>query len=386
VPGSLAATIEVDHPGTYRRVLRQGSVGLGESYADGWWDTPDLTSLLRVLDRDVRRADPLLSAWHGLTNRVADPLRRLRRPDRGRDRRNIQAHYDVSNAFFERMLDETMMYSCAVFPDADASLADASNHKIDLLCRRMHASPDDHLLEIGTGWGGFAVRAAEQFGCRVTTTTISDAQYEYARDRVRMAGLENRVTVLPLDYRDLEGRFDGIVSIEMIEAVDWREYDTFFAACSRLLGPSGRLAMQAIVIPERRFEQAKTRKDFVKQVIFPGGCLPSVDALVDAAARVSDLALVDIDEIGAHYPETLRRWRRNMARDADDLASMGLDSRFARLWEFYLAYCEAGFEERDVSVVQLVMAKPAWPVGARPTLDQRTAERPSPRVGAPGSS
>jgi len=253
-----------------------------------------------------------------------------------------------------------MMYSSALFPSADSTLLDGSIHKLDRLCDRIGLGPDDHVLEIGTGWGGFALHAARRYGCRVTTTTISDRQFAYARDRVRDAGLEDRIVVLDRDYRDLTGTFDAIVSIEMIEAVDWREYDTFFRTCVARLAPHGRVAMQAITIPGQRFEQAKSRKDFIRQVIFPGGCLPSVEALLASSARVSDLRLVDLEDFGLHYAETLRRWRDNLQGCRGDLASLGLDHRFDRLWDFYLAYCEAGFDERDISVAQLVLAGPEW--------------------------
>ncbi len=369
---ALDASIHVHHPGLYRRVLTQASVGLGESYADGWWDTDDLPTLLRLLDRNARRADPWHRAARRLTTPVTDPVRRLRRQDRRRDQEDVRAHYDLGNDFFERLLDESMMYSSAIFPTWCSSLLDGSIHKLDRLCQRIGLGPDDHVLEIGTGWGGFAVHAAQRYGCRVTTTTISDRQLAYARDRVQAAGLEDRITVLDRDYRDLDGTFDAIVSIEMIEAVDWREYDTFFRTCAERLSPGGRLAMQAITIPGQRFDQAKARKDFIRQVIFPGGCLPSIEALLTSSAKVSDLSLVDLEEHGLHYAETLRRWRRNLHDTWGDLGSLGLDDRFGRLWEFYLAYCEAAFDERDITVVQLVMAGPGW-VGRRPrTMDVRT--------------
>jgi cyclopropane-fatty-acyl-phospholipid synthase len=316
--------------------------------------------LLRVLDRNVRRADPGRRTARRLTAPVTDPVRRLRRQDRRRDKADIAAHYDVSNQFFERLLDESMMYSSAIFPSAGSTLHEASIHKLDTLCRRIDLGPADRVLEIGTGWGGFALHAARHHGCRVTTTTISDRQFAYARARVRAAGLEDRVTVLDRDYRDLDGTFDAVVSIEMIEAVDWREYDTFFRTCAARLAPHGRLALQAITIPGQRFDQAKSRPDFIRRVIFPGGFLPSIDALLASASRVSDLTLVDLDEFGPHYAETLRRWRANLERCRDELPSFGLDERFGRLWAFYLAYCEAGFDERDIGVVQLVLARPGW--------------------------
>jgi cyclopropane-fatty-acyl-phospholipid synthase len=355
---ALAATVTVHDPRTYRRILGQRSPGLGESYADGWWDTDDLTALLRVLERNIRRADPALRPARRLTARVADPIRRRRPQSLNRDRTNVRAHYDLGNDFFERLLDETMMYSSAIFPSPSSSLAEASAHKLDRLCQRIALGPDDHVLEIGTGWGGFAVHAAEHVGCKVTTTTISARQHEYALERVRAAGLEDRVTVLDRDYRELGGTYDAVVSIEMIEAVDWREYETFFAACRDRLTPGGRLGMQAIVIPGQRFEQAKATRDFIKEVIFPGGCLPSIEALLQASSAASDLTLTGMEDIGLHYAETLRRWAANLDACRADLGELGLDDRFGRLWDFYLRYCEAGFEERDISAVQLVLSRP----------------------------
>ncbi|HVN52618.1 MAG TPA: class I SAM-dependent methyltransferase [Acidimicrobiales bacterium] len=375
----LAAAMHVHHPGLYRRVLTSGSVGLGESYADGWWDTDDLATVLRVLDRNVRRADPAHRAVRRVTAPLADPVRRLRRQDLRRDKDDIRAHYDLGNDFFERLLDESMTYSSAIFPSAGSTLFEGSIHKIDRLCQRVGLGPDDHVLEIGTGWGGFALHAAQNYGCRVTTTTISDRQFAYARDRVRVAGLEDRVTVLDRDYRDLDGTFDAIVSIEMIEAVDWREYDTFFRSCTERLSPHGRVAMQAITIPGQRFDLARTRKDFIRRVIFPGGCLPSVEALLASSARVSDLSLVDLEEYGPHYAETLRRWRSNLRDSWSDLVSLGFDDRFGRLWDFYLAYCEAGFDERDITVVQLVLAGPGW-VRRRPRTVESSGSRDRTRM------
>jgi cyclopropane-fatty-acyl-phospholipid synthase len=344
----------------YAAVLRQGSVGFGASYADGWWDCDDLTGLVRVLVRATaplgRRAD----RWA----RTIAPARTLRRratgSDRSRDRANIRAHYDISNEFFELMLDETMMYSCAFFEDPAVSLAEASTAKLERLCRKIGLGPDDHVLEIGTGWGGFALHAATHHGARVTTTTISDAQFEYARRRIRDAGLGDRVTVLNQDYRELDGVFDKLVSIEMIEAIGWREQDTFFTTCARLLRPEGVMGLQAIVIDDRSYERAKGREDFIKSMIFPGGFLPSIESMVRSMASSTDLRVVDLEDIGRHYAETLRRWRANLAQNADRVAALGLGRRFERVWHMYLCYCEGAFLERHVSDVQLVLARDRW--------------------------
>ncbi len=358
--GAPVVRVEVHDARAYAAVVRRGSVGFGASYADGWWDCDDLTGLVRILVRATaplgRRAD----RWA----RTIAPARVLRRhgtgSDQGRDRANIRAHYDISNEFFELMLDETMMYSCAFFEDPAVSLAEASTAKLERLCRKVQLGPDDHVLEIGTGWGGFALHAATRHGARVTTTTISDAQYEYASRRIHDAGLGDRVTVLNQDYRELEGDFDKIVSIEMIEAIGWRQQDTFFRTCARLLGPEGMMGLQAIVIDDRSYERAKNREDFIKDMIFPGGFLPSIESMVRSMTTTTDLRVVDLEDIGRHYAETLRRWRANLAQNADRVAALGLGSRFERVWHMYLCYCEGAFLERHVSDVQLVLVRDQW--------------------------
>lgn len=360
------ARVDVHDPRVYERVLRHGSIGLGGSYADGWWDTDDLTGFLRLALRSLRRTHARRDRIHRLASPVVDPIARLRRANPGRDARNVRAHYDLGNEFFRSVLDETMAYSCAIFEQPDMSLAEASIAKFDRLARMLDLQPGDRLVEIGTGWAGFALHAAERYGCFVTTTTVSPRQFEFARERVRSAGLDDRVAVLDTDYRDLRGTFDKAVAIEMIEAVDWREYDTFFERIRSLLTDDGALAMQAIVAPDSSFDRLKRHTDFIRSAIFPGGCLPSVGALTAAANR-GDLQLRHHVDIGLHYGETLRRWRANLELVAPELPTLGLDDRFARLWDFYFAYCEAGFDERYISDAQLLYATPSSPHwGARP--------------------
>ena len=308
----------------------------------------------------------MLGRIRSLTGPVADPIRALRPADRERDRINIGAHYDQGNEFFALFLDPTMMYSCAIFPHSASTLEEASVEKLEQICRRAQLSAEDHVLEIGTGWGGFAVHAASLYGCRVTTTTISREQYEFATERVREAGLEDLVTVLFEHYRDLDGQFDKLVSIEMIEAVDWREYDDFFASCARLLKPNGLCTLQSITVPGQRFERSKNVQDFIKAVIFPGGCLPSVEAILSSTARATDFDLIDLDDIGLHYAETLRRWRSALLANRDKLEQLGFDDVAARVWEFYFCYCEAGFDERVISDVQLVLARPGFVASSSP--------------------
>jgi cyclopropane-fatty-acyl-phospholipid synthase len=358
--GGPEVTMTVHDPVVYWDTLRQGSVGLGRDYADGLWDCDDLTTLIRVLSRGLRPVTALQDRVGQAVGSSTDWLRRLRPPGKHDDRHNIQAHYDVSNDFFALMLDETMMYSSAVFTDPDVDLATAQRAKLDRLCAKLDLGPDDHVVEIGTGWGGFACHAAATYGCRVTTTTISDAQFRYASKRVVEDGLADRVTVLNRDYRDLEGTFDKLVSIEMIEAVDWRQHDTFFATCARLLHDRGLMALQAITVEDGSFERAKNGTDFVREYIFPGGCLPSLEAITRSLRRVTPLVVVDVEDIGRHYAETLRRWHAAVTTRADEVTALGLDQRCQRLWSFYLCYCEGAFLERHISDIQMVMAMPGW--------------------------
>jgi cyclopropane-fatty-acyl-phospholipid synthase len=358
--GLPEATMVIHHPSVYPAILFGGSVGFGQSYVEGQWDCDDLTSLVRILSVGLRPVttvqDRVGQAWGSAT----DWARRLRPPGPQADRDNIHAHYDLSNEFFELMLDETLMYSSAIFDRPDMDLAEAQRAKLDRLCTKLDLGPEDHVLEIGTGWGGFAVHAASTYGCRVTTTTISDAQFRYASKRVADEGLSDRVSVLDLDYRDLTGTYDKLISIEMIEAVDWRQHDTFFRTCAERLRPDGLMALQAITVDDRSYERAKNNKDFIREMIFPGGCLPSVEAITRSLRRSTPLTVVDLEDIGRHYVETLLRWYENVGRHRQEMAELGLDTRFQRLWDLYLCYCAGAFAERHISDVQMVMAMPDW--------------------------
>jgi cyclopropane-fatty-acyl-phospholipid synthase len=283
----------------------------------------------------------------------------LHRNTRAGSRRNIAAHYDLGNDFFELFLDETMMYSCALFERPDMSLAQASTAKLDAICRKLALGPQDHVLEIGTGWGGFALHAARGAGCRVTTTTISPAQYELARERVRAAGLGDRITVLLEDYRDLKGTYDKLVSIEMIEAIGHEYFGEFFRRCAERLVPGGPMLLQSITIAEDHYARARDEVDFIKRYIFPGCCIPSAGALVQAMSASSDLRVVDVEDIGPHYATTLARWRENFLARRDDVRALGYSAAFARMWEFYLCYCEAGFAERALGDVQMLLVRDA---------------------------
>jgi cyclopropane-fatty-acyl-phospholipid synthase len=354
----LDARADVLDPRLWRRVMAGGGVGLAEAYMDGLWDSDDLVGVLRILARNIDRLNRLVRNPVLRARAVAGSVLRRQPPSEADDRRNVRAHYDLGDDFFKLFLDPTLAYSCALFERPEMTLEEASVAKFDRICRTLGITSRSHIVEIGTGWGGFAVHAAREYGCRVTTTTISDRQFQHARDWVRRERLERQVSVLREHYRHLRGEYTHLVSIEMIEAVDWRLYDEFFATIARLLVPGGRAAVQAITVDDREFERSKRWRDFIKRYIFPGGCLPSVTAMVDTVTRVTDMRLVDLHDIGAHYAATLRHWRESLDRRHGDALALGLSERFLRMWRYYFAYCEAGFTERRISDVQAVFARP----------------------------
>ena len=350
--------IEVHDPEFYPAVALRGTVGVGEAYGRGQWSCDDLTSLVRIF---VRNRETLAGMEGGLARLSAPLLRlahRLRPNSRTGAQKNIAAHYDLGNAFFERMLDPTMMYSSAFYPEASSDLHTAQLAKLERICEKLDLGPSDRLVEIGTGWGGMAEYAARTRGCHVTTTTISRAQFELATERVRRAGLADRVTVLLRDYRDLEGTYDKLVSIEMVEAIGREQYPTYLGQIADLLAPDGLALVQAITIRDDLFGQAAREVDFIKRHIFPGCCIPSIDALTSAMAAASDLRLAHLEDLTPHYARTLADWRENFELHRADLLEDGYDEEFQRLWEWYLAYCEGGFLERAIHDVQLLLAKP----------------------------
>jgi len=357
--GAPDAALTVRDPRFYWGVLLGGHLGAVETYLDGWWETSDLTAVVRLMVQN--RA--VLDSFEGGLARLAQPIRRawhaMRHNTRAGSRRNIAAHYDLGNEFFAAFLDDTLTYSCGIFERPDMSLREASIAKYDRLCRKLSLAPEDHVMEIGTGWGGFALHAATTYGCHVTTTTISREQHRLASERVKSAGLENRITVLLRDYRDLEGRFDKLVSIEMIEAVGHRFYRGFFRKCTDLLKPGGQMALQAITIDPQHYHQARREVDFIKRYIFPGANIPSVPVLRHAAEQRAGLSLLHLEDITPHYAETLKRWRENFLARWDRLRALGFSEEFRRLWEFYFCYCEGGFRERFLGDVQMVFARSA---------------------------
>ena len=358
--GDPLLQVEVRNPAFWPALAFGGTVGAGESFMAGDWNCKDLTGLVCLLLRNR----PAMMDMEGGIARLSAPLRallhRTRRNDRAGSRRNIAAHYDLGNDFYRLWLDETLMYSSAVFERPDMTLAEASTAKLERICHKLALKPGDEVLEIGTGWGGFALHAAGRHGCRVTSLTLSREQLELARERVAAAGLADRVEVRLCDYRDQQGQFDKLVSIEMVEAVGAEHLDTYFRQCGRLLKPAGAMLLQAITIADQRYEAALKEVDFIQKHIFPGGFLPSVTALAGAMTRACDLRTVHLEDIGPHYAETLARWRDNFLGRLDAVRGLGFDTRFIRMWHFYLSYCEGGFRERDLGTVQMLLAKPGW--------------------------
>ena len=338
----------------------------------GWWSSDDLPAVVRVLARNQQLLSELEAGWARLARPARWWLHRRRANTRVGSRRNIAAHYDLGNDFFRQFLDPSMTYSSAVFEAVDQSLEEAQTAKYERLCRRLRIDSTHHVLEIGTGWGGFAIHAARTRGCRVTTTTISQEQHAWARDRIRGEGLGDQVELLLQDYRDLGGTFDRLVSVEMIEAVGHAHLDTYFETCAARLRPDGAMALQAILHLDQDYAASTRNVDFIKKYIFPGGQLPSVGAMLGAMTRKTDMRLTTLEDLTPHYAETLRRWRDRLHESPEGLEALGLDERFLRMWEFYLAYCEGGFDERVIGVSQFVFEKP------RSAL----ARIPAPRIAA----
>ncbi len=362
--GPLAATVQINSPRAWTMLLR-GSRGLAEAFARGLWDSSELVELIRVAARNAEGIDRL----HALLVPLRWPIERvwtlLRPVTKRRSRRDIAAHYDLGNELFSRMLDPTMSYSCALWESETMTLEQAQVAKVERICEKLDIGAGDHVLEIGTGWGGFALHAAATRGCQVTTTTISREQYEYTVEQVRRAGLSDRVSVMMKDYRDLDGRYDKLVSVEMIEAVGWRHFGTFLAKCSELLTDDGAMLLQAITIVDRAYQLEKLSRSFIKTYIFPGGCLPSLEVIMRCAARRTDMRAAGLEDLTPYYVPTLDRWRENFTARAHELSELGYDERFRRLWTFYLAYCTAGFAERRIGAIQLLLTKPRSTLAAR---------------------
>ncbi|TVR14820.1 MAG: class I SAM-dependent methyltransferase [Planctomycetota bacterium] len=362
-------TLRVHSPRFWREMALGGGVGAGEAYIMGWWSCSDLVGLIRLLCRNRQVLSQLEGGMAWLSKPIHALAHYLHRNTRSGAARNISAHYDLGNDFFALMLDETMMYSAAYYPRAESTLLEAQICKMQVLARKLDLQPEDHLLEIGSGWGAMAIHAARNFGCRVTTTTISKEQYTLCKERVTAAGLSDRVEVLFCDYRDLHGQYDKIISIEMIEAIGHRQYPIFFQRCMELLKPQGLALVQAITIADQEYDRAKRHIDYIKRYIFPGSCIPSLTALQQAMSKASDLRMVDMEDVTHHYVRTLADWRLRCQHFRKDIRALGKDVYFERLWEFYLCYCEGGFAERAIGDVHLLLARPDW----RPNLGAEAA-------------
>jgi len=354
---TLRAEIDVVDTRTYRRALLGGNAAAGEAYVDGWWTSPDISKVTRFFSRNLHMMD----AWSDRFGWVLKPwswLRAVKRANsKSQAKRNILAHYDLGNSLYQTFLDPNMQYSSAIYRSEEDSLEQAQINKMQRICEKLQLSEQDHLVEIGSGWGGLAIYAAQNFGCRVTTTTISDEQYQHCQARIRAAGLENKIALLADDYRELEGQFDKLVSVEMIEAVGRQYLPGYFAKIDELLKPGGLAMIQAITIADQRFDIYSRTEDFIQKHIFPGGFLPSLHLMSELLANKTELIIRDVHDMGLDYAKTLRDWRENFMASIADLEKMGYGNQFQRLWEYYLGYCEGGFLERRISAVQLLTSK-----------------------------
>ncbi|MGV6397087.1 class I SAM-dependent methyltransferase [Pseudomonas caspiana] len=351
--------IQILDSATWGMVASNGSIGAGEAFIHGYWTSPDLTAVIRVFVSNLDVLDAMERGMARLSRPFIQGLHWLNRNTREGSQKNIAAHYDLGNDLFERFLDPTMMYSAAQFLSPNDTLEQAQRNKLERICQKLALKPEDHLLEIGTGWGSMAIYAAQHYGCKVTTTTLSKEQFAYTEQRIAELGLQNQVTLLLKDYRDLTGQFDKLVSIEMIEAVGHRFLPIYFKQCADLLKPDGLMLLQAITIRDQRYEQAKRSVDFIQRHIFPGGALPSVQKMLEIVTRETDMNLLHMEDFGLHYAKTLRIWHDNFRHAHGSLTELGYDDYFLRLWEFYLCYCEGGFLERAIGTAQLLLAKPS---------------------------
>lgn len=342
----------------YRSIALKGSVGAGESYMTGDWSCDNLPMLIRILSLNKDQVDAMDSGWARIGKAALQVFHFFNRNTEKGSKRNIAAHYDLGNDLFELFLDSTMMYSSGIFPADDATMEEASIYKLDRICKKLQLTPDEHLVEIGTGWGSMAIHAAKYYGCKVTTTTISEEQYDYAAQKIKEEGLGDKITLLKKDYRLLEGKFDKLVSIEMIEAVGYQYLDTYIEKCGSLLKDDGVALIQAITIDDQRYEQAKKEVDFIKRYIFPGSFIPCVTAIQSAVTNNTDMKMTHLEDITPHYAKTLACWREAFLDNKDKILSLGYDETFIRLWDFYFAYCEGGFAERVIGDVHLMFSKP----------------------------
>ncbi|GAB7227223.1 cyclopropane-fatty-acyl-phospholipid synthase family protein [Vibrio rotiferianus] len=354
----VVATIEVKHPGFYSRILQGGSIAAGEAYMDGWWDSPDLTALMKLMALNMRALDRLEEQGSWLTRLLYKFSHWTNRNSQENSRKNIHAHYDLGNNLYEAFLDTNMLYSSALYNEVGDSLEQAQINKMDRLCQQLELKASEHVIEIGTGWGAMAIYMAEQYGCQVTTTTISEEQHAYAEQKIKERGLEGKITLLKEDYRNLTGTYDKLVSIEMIEAVGKQFLPSYIKKCESLLKSGGLMAIQAITIADQRYDYYSNNVDFIQKYIFPGGFLPSVTSLTQAMTKYSDLVTRDLFDIGLDYAKTLNEWHHRFNQAESEVRSFGYDDRFVRMWRYYLSYCEGGFLARTISAVHMTFQRP----------------------------
>ncbi|NOH83227.1 class I SAM-dependent methyltransferase [Vibrio sp. 03-59-1] len=356
--GEPNATIEINHPDFYVRLMKGGSIAAGEAYIDGWWESPNLTDLMQLMALNMSALDSIESKSSWVSSVVHKLSHWFNRNSIAQSQKNIHAHYDLGNALYETFLDEKMLYSSALYSGSNNTLEAAQINKMERLCQQLQLQASDHVIEIGTGWGAMAIYMAEKYGCRVTTTTISEEQFHYAQDKIRSAGLEDQITLLKQDYRVLEGEFDKLVSIEMIEAVGKSYLPSYIKKCQSLLKPNGLMAIQAITIADQRYQSYSNSVDFIQKYIFPGGFLPSITCLSSATTKYSDLIIRDLFDIGLDYAKTLKDWQIRFNLAEPRLRELGYDEPFIRMWRYYLCYCEGGFLARSISTIHLTLQRP----------------------------
>ena len=359
-PGNLSAKINILDTVFYKNIILGGTIGASESFIRGEWSSPNLTNVIRVLARNTEAQDKLENLFTLLSQPFLKVMHKLNENSVRGSKKNISRHYDLSNDFFSLFLDKNMMYSSAIYKSRKTSLEDASTNKLDVICKKLNLKKTDHVIEIGTGWGGFAIYAAKNYGCKVTTTTISIEQYKFAKQKIKEAGLGKKIKVLLKDYRLLKGQYDKLVSIEMIEAVGYQFYDEYFKIISQLLKNDGEALIQAITIKDQRYSKAIQSVDFIQKYIFPGSCIPSITAIQNSLTSSTDLVINDIRDIGHHYARTLADWRKRFLKNKQEIRKLGFDDKFLRMWLFYFAYCEGGFEEKVISDIHLHITKPGY--------------------------
>lgn len=359
-PGNLSAKINILDSVFYKNIILGGTIGASESFIRGEWSSPNLTNVIRVLARNTEAQDKLENLFTLLSQPFLKVMHKLNENSVRGSKKNISRHYDLSNDFFSLFLDKNMMYSSAIYKSRKTSLEDASTNKLDVICKKLNLKKTDHVIEIGTGWGGFAIYAAKNYGCKVTTTTISIEQYKFAKQKIKEAGLGKKIKVLLKDYRLLKGQYDKLVSIEMIEAVGYQFYDEYFKIIGQLLKNDGEALIQAITIKDQRYSKAIQSVDFIQKYIFPGSCIPSITAIQNSLTSSTDLVINDIRDIGHHYARTLADWRKRFLKNKQEIRKLGFDDKFLRMWLFYFAYCEGGFEEKVISDIHLHITKPGY--------------------------